>query len=370
MPEAVSIPSLSAPPPSNAPHTPAVADPAKAAEAAKAAEKVYSLSDLEIDLTSGEGGDTPPVERKQRQEPKADDAPPEDQDEPPAELDDQDKAKPAAQAVEFDADDKPFLKQMSEKASQHFGRKIVALKQQQAEAAQQLQEMQSKLDAADGKKLPDAWHDHEQAYTLSPQYQEISGKFAQEQAATHFWDEQLEACLLNKNSETFTPYMMPGQDGKPVRVTEDQADPRHEKYLNDLRQQHYRNQEKLATEAQAIAGTFGKTYKEADTAVRGETAKHFKWLADKKHMLQKPFSDLLSKIPEPYRKHPLAEQNAALATQLIALKLAYDDLKRGKEAAAGVEDDQRRAGPIPGKHARNSHKAEEVVYKVDDLAGM
>ncbi len=280
---------------------------------------------------------------------------------------------PAEPAAQFDKDDQPFLKKMSKEASAHFGKKITALKEQLTTAQASQTDLQSKLDAAEGKKLPDQWYEHERAFELSPKFQEISGKFGEEQKITNFWHAQLERCKANsdlRDGDEFIPYYIPGPDGKLLEVTEDKYSSRHEVSINDLRQQHYKNQEKLSDEAERVKEDFVKTHKQSDKGVRDAVSQHLPWVADEKSPLQKTMKDIIAKAPAVYRDHPMTHAFAAMSAQMLYEKAARMDLEAKIKAAKGVEDDQREAGPIPGRARTKKDSSEDTVYKDGDFVGM
>lgn len=318
--------------------------------------------------------------------------PPEDSDETPAsepagddgaagDLDDPNKDKPAQPPATdknvihpaFDEDDKAFLKQMPRRAAEHFGKKLAGLKEQLTTAQQTATEAQSKLDAAEGKKLPDSWYEHERAYELSPQFQEVGGQFAEEQKITHFWTEQLRRCKANasaREGDAFIPYLLPGTDGKLIEVSEDQYSAEHEVTISDLRQPHYENQKALAAEAEKIQKEFTAKHKQGDSDIRAAVVDKLSWLKDDKHAFQKPFKDVLSKLPAAHKNNPFAYAFAATVVQLLYEKAARMDLEAKQKAATDVADDQRAAGPIPRGAASKKSVAADREYTMADMAGM
>lgn len=367
MPDPVSTPS----PSSQAPPTAPTDAPNPSADI------VWDTDSLGIDFNSDVDSDTPPVAEPPKVEPPKDDQKPASDDVPPEPVDDKPPEKPdidpAPPAVEFDEDDKPFLKKMSKEASAHFGKKIVSLKEQVGELTQAKTELESKLEAADGKKLPDSWHDHEEAYVLSPEFKEVSQKFAAEQKTTAFWHKQLLACKYNTTSpegSDFVPYYTMGEDGKPVQVTPATHSADHEVTIGDLRMEHYRNQEKLAEQSNKIAADFGKIHKEAATQVEAAINDKRPWIKDTKNPLNKTYTQILEKVPKPYRNHPMAKAFAASTVHVLMLQAKIQEAAKKAEVKKSVADDQKEAGPIPGKHGKSSSKGDDVVYKPEDMTGM
>lgn len=294
----------------------------------------------------------------------------------PNKSDDGDEPADPPPASQFDKEDEPFLKRMSKEASAHFGKRITALKGQLTTAQQQATELQSKLDAADGKKLPDSWYEHESAFKLSPQYTEIEKNFQKETAATHFWDEQLEACMYNSDANTpedapFQPYEVPGPEGKLVTIdSPEKYHPRHRKVLDDLRQSHYKNQERLSAEGQKLATEFSAKHKAEDAALRKAAADKLPWLNDPKHAYQEGFKTILSKLPPAHKNNPFAYIFAALAVQHSAALAENKALRDKAKAGEGIQEDQRKAGPIPGRAGSKKATAQDVVHKPEDMVGL
>lgn len=369
-------------------------------QANPSADKNFSFSDLGIDLGAPEDADTtppagnPPAKAKVKPEPKepeykepdpesegeepTDQTPPQDQDEPDSNVDDEGEGDDAPAKAEADADpfteeDQPFLKKMHQSASQHFRKRLSVLQNQLSEKEAAAAALQSQLDQAGGKKLPDSWYEHEAAYTLSPQYQEVTQKFQQEQDITHFWSEQLQRCKANahaREGDGFVEYQVPGRDGKPVTITEENYNPSHEDTIDDMRQQHYRNQEKLSSQAEKIGEEFSQKHKAANDDVRSESVKKLPWIKDKKHPYHKPYTEAMEKINPVHKNNPWAQTAVALAIFAIDMMAQGKNAKVKQQKAKESEDDQREAGPIPGRRGKSSNTTDDIVYAPEDMVGM
>lgn len=326
-------------------------------------------SDVDTPPATPDPGATPPADPPAG-DPPPDEAPPQD---PPAQDDPPEDPPPAPAEVKFDKDDEPFLKKMHKDASTHFGKKIAGLKETLAAETAKATDLQAKLDAAEGKRLPDSWYEHPDAFRLSPQYTEISTKFEQEQGITNFWTEQLRRCKANASlgeSDAFIPYEMVGPDGKLMSVTEDKHTAANEVTIADIRQRHYRNQEKLADEGNQIQKTFLEQHKKTDAEVRAAVAEKMPWVKDEKHPFQKTLKEIQSKLPATHRNSPFGYAFAVLCVQHLAAIHENKELRGKKAAQDGLRADQRAAGPIPGKAGAARSTAADTVYKPDDLVGL
>ena len=354
------------------PQQPATPSQTPASDAS--ADKVWNFDGVEIDADLPDD-QTPPAEQG---DPALDPTPPTpdpNEPQPDPNPDDPPADKPEAPA-QFDKDDEPFLKKMHKDASTHFGKKVTALKQQLAVAQKSATELQSKLDTAEGKKLPDSWYEHEAAYQLAPEYQEVSTKFQTELNITGFWSQQLESILINSDPNTpedapFVPYSIPGPDGKLVQVTsQEHYDPRHRRVIEDLRQHHYKNQEKLSAEGERIQKEFVGKHKGENDAIRKAVEEKLPWVKDEKHPAHASMKAVLDKVPAAHKNNPFAYAFAATAVQLLHEQSKRQEAEKKIAAANGAADDQRQAGPIPGRAARKAAAAEEVVYKAEDMTGL
>ena len=85
---------------------------------------------------------------------------------------------------EFDEAERPLLKQMSNAAFEKYSKN----RKEMVEAKQQLEELRTKTPDS---KLPENFHEHPEAYTLSPEYREAANNYGKAQTEYAHWKKQL-----------------------------------------------------------------------------------------------------------------------------------------------------------------------------------
>lgn len=285
-------------------------------------------------------------------DPDKEEKPPED--EPPAK---DDRRPPSRDYSKFDPADVPFLKQMSNQAFKHMSERLESFKTSIAEKDAALAEV------AQGKNLPDDWYNDPAAGEASPEYKSVKVEFDKAQAETHRL-----GILLDSYEEGRLKY--DPQTGQFV-PNDDETPPSKAlvRKISDARAELYEKQKELAVKGNGVLQNFGRVYSTAATEVDTVTEKMLPWSKDEKHAWNKPFKDLLAKVPKVFRNHPLARQNAALAAAAISYKILAEDREKQLKAKAGVLQDQRRAGPSPNRGGRSNGSEIDKKFTIADFSG-
>ena len=106
---------------------------------------------------------------------------------------------------EFDESERPLLKQMSNAAFEKYSKN----RKEMVEAKQQLEEIRTKTPDS---KLPENFHEHPEAYTLSPEYREAANNYGKAQTEYAHWKQQLINVRNGEPWQGIDGYNEDGQD--------------------------------------------------------------------------------------------------------------------------------------------------------------
>tara|TARA_R110000822_G_scaffold149358_1_gene288441 strand:- start:13 stop:1164 length:1152 start_codon:yes stop_codon:yes gene_type:complete len=271
---------------------------------------------------------------------------------------------------EFDEAERPLLKQMSNAAFEKYSKN----RNEMVEAKQQLEELRSK---SSDTKLPENFHEHPEAYTLSPEYREAAGNYTKAQTEYAHWKEQL---INVRNGEPWQGIDGYDADGKLVAGKQPfKATQSSEIDIESALQEAKNFMNQFGQQATHIQDNYSKIYSQADDMLSSEQKKHFEWEENAEKLqtsvdtpngkpatigdLKKGFFDAM---PGNFQKHPVTNlaSNLYVTVQLYAAELGK--LKKQLDVSATNRKDSRRVEP------RSSRKAESVssdddVFLTDDF---
>lgn len=207
------------------------------------------------------------------------------------------------------------------------------------ELAQQLEE-QRKI--AEGKGIPDSWYQHPEAYTLTPEFRQVSTQYSQYDQMERHYTDQIAAI----------------QDGKPwVAVTgvdangnlqfsqPQQATPQAFALVNQALMQATTYKSQLQGKVEQLASNFQTTHKQAEAQLNTEVQKFI----DKVHPDIKPVEvdekNALGSMHPMYQNHPVAKSFAKSVAMNFAQGRMIAKLLAEKEQSAKVAADTKLAGP-------------------------
>lgn len=287
----------------------------------------------------------------------------------PAEAPPTDAPKSKRDYSEFPAEEHAALKQMSNAAFQNHVAKHRALKAAQEELAT----LKSK---ADPNKLPDSYYEHEDGYTLSPNYKEAAHQISRADAEARFVEQQLSAV---SNGEKF---FLPGWvDGKLVPMTEvapgQFAPARSREDGIEPTKDWERRLERALTNADRIRDEAGKHIATLQTQFKAE---HDQAKSVIKQGIQQlaPWSskpeDPVTKwaenyrktaIPKIYRDHPLAESTAHSIAWGLSQQQRADRAEKEAAALKALTKDIKKAPPVPTRGRQPARTSEKVMTLED-----
>ena len=287
------------------------------------------------------------------------------------ELDVESQSKPESRNYEeFDETERPLLKQMSNAAFEKYSKN----RNEMVEAKQQLEDLRAK---APDSKLPDSFHEHPEAYTLSPEYREAAGNYGKAQTEYTHWKKQL---INVRNGEPWQGIDGYNADGQMVAGKQGfKATQSSEIDIESALQEAKNFMNQFGQQASHIQDNYSKIYSEADDMLSSEQKKHFEWEENAEKLkttvetpggksatigdLKKGFFDAM---PGNFQKHPVTNlaSNLYVTLQLYASELGK--LKKQLDISETNKKDSRRVEPRSGRKSESASSDDEI-FSVDDF---
>ena len=271
---------------------------------------------------------------------------------------------------EFDEAERPLLKQMSNAAFEKYSKN----RKEMVEAKQQLEELRTK---APDSKLPENFHEHPEAYTLSPEYHEAAGNYGKAQTEYAHWKKQLINVRNGEPWQGIDGYNADGQmvAGKQAFKATQSSEIDIESALQEAK--NFMNQ--FGQQASHIQDNYSKIYSQADDMLSSEQKKHFEWEENAEKLkttvetpggksatigdLKKGFFDAM---PGNFQKHPVTNlaSNLYVTLQLYASELGK--LKKQLDVSETNRKDSRRVEPRSGRKSESASSDDEI-FSTDDF---
>ena len=271
---------------------------------------------------------------------------------------------------DFDEAERPLLKQMSNAAFEKYSKN----RNEMVEAKQQLEELRTKTPDS---KLPENFHEHPEAYTLSPEYREAAGNYGKAQTEYAHWKKQLINVRNGESWQSIDGYNTDGQmvAGKQAFKATQSSEIDIESALQEAK--NFMNQ--FGQQASHIQDNYSKIYNDADSMLSSEQKKHFAWEEDSDRLktavetpsgksatigdLKQGFFDAM---PGNFQKHPVTNlaSNLYVTLQLYASELGK--LKKQLDISETNKKDSRRVEPRSGRRSESASSDDEI-FSVDDF---
>lgn len=189
--------------------------------------------------------------------------------------------------------------------------------------------------------MPKGVFDHEQAYTLSPQFSQLSSTVQRLEFERGYWAKQFAAI---EKGEDYKPLLIDANgryvEGKPQRAT---AEAKAE-ILNNMTlatQLHSQHNQQL----QMVQQSFAQRRQELIGGIQSYEKKLFGFLDDEKNPYRPVVQEVLQAIPAEFRDHPLAPFLAKAMATIKAQSVANANLAKQVAAKQTAVSDARKAGP-------------------------
>lgn len=211
------------------------------------------------------------------------------------------------------------------------------------------------------KALPKGIFDHEAAYTLSPQYNQLSGTVQKLDFERSYWAKQFAAVELGND---YKPLMIDAKgnyvEGKPVKASPEAK----AEIMNNMTlatQLHTQHNQQL----QAVQQQFTQRRVELVNGIKAYEQKLFGYLDTPDNPYKPVIQEVLNYIPEEFRDHPLASM---LAKAMVTIRAQNDvNTKLAKQATVKqvAAADSRKAGPTLARSNATTSGARAPSAEVD-----
>lgn len=220
---------------------------------------------------------------------------------------------------------------------------------------EKVQQLEQQISMSEKGTVPLSYYENEQAFTLSPKYQELSSKFDRADYEKEFHSNEL---IKFRKGE---PYRMivdwDSKTGQPIvsqpRTPED--DPIGDTRLQDLISNSSTQQAAIKREASELQASFKATREAATTRVRQIMEQHYNNLIEPLRPAKEEMQAIKQRnIPAEFQDHPLSDlASASIAVVIRQAKLLQKAHQR-LAAKSKTQDDRELAGPRKNKTKGNS----------------
>lgn len=233
-----------------------------------------------------------------------------------------------------------------------------------------LKELQEKVveyqKIAEGKGVPENWHESPDAYTLTPEYRSISDQFDKVAFEEDHWRQQLTNV---KSGQPITPLQGYDKDGNPVYGAQIESQPQHEVALLSYLQNSALKKQQLQQEATAIQTNFINGYKQAHAFI--DVAKNkFNALPKDLQPKKEHIDSFMSQIPAAYKNNPAMQLAAAIYSVAVNQEAMIKALRANSSTVTKNNLDAKRAGPriqASSKATKTSANSANDIVDMDEL---
>lgn len=210
------------------------------------------------------------------------------------------------------------------------------------ELATQLEE-QKKIAA--GKGIPQSWYEHPEAYTLTPEFKQISAQYGQYSTLEEHYTQQIAAIQDGKPWVAITGF---DQQGNPIYSQEQQATPQAFANVQRALMQATQVKGQLGAKVENLSQAFQQNHKQAEAAINSEIKTRWDNLHPEIKPQDKEVDMVMDVLPAMYKSHPLAKGFAQMLALNFAQARFLKKLLTEKEQGAKLEADKKLAGPRGG----------------------
>jgi hypothetical protein len=211
------------------------------------------------------------------------------------------------------------------------------------ELASQLEE-QKKIAA--GKGIPSSWYEHPEAYTLTPEFRQLSNQYAQYDVVENHYTQQMAAIQDGKPWVAITGFNP--QTGEPIYSSEQQPSSQAMANVNRALMQATQAKGQLQGRVDNLSQSFVNNHKQAADAINNEIKTRMDSLHPEVKPSDKDIELVMDVLPGMYRSHPLAKGFAQMLALNFAQARYLKKLLTEKEQGAKLDADKKLAGPRGG----------------------
>lgn len=216
------------------------------------------------------------------------------------------------------------------------------------EAARKVDELQKQIIEKDGlltgKQIPQSWHEHPQAFTLSPEYREISKTFNTATYERDFWQQQLINIKSGRPWQVLESY---DRNGNPVLGQPKDPSPQDEVAIMGAYQDAERIINDLGTKAQALQSKFKSSYDDASGFIKQVSDKQFNMLLPELQPKKEHLDTFIKAMPQVYANHPITDLASKLYSVVINQALMLKASRENATKSGAIKQDAKRGGNNP-----------------------
>lgn len=243
----------------------------------------------------------------------------------------------------FNANQVKILKRLDNNRFQAISTEWRALQSAANKAVELATQLEEQKKIAAGKGIPQTWYEHPEAYSLTPEFRQLSTQYAQYDAVEAHYTEQI-AAIQDGKPWTAIVGVNP-QTGELQYSPEQQPTPQAMANVNRALIQATTAKGQLQAKVDNLASNFANTHKQAASQIKNEIQGYLDKLHPEVKPVDKDVEMVTNMLPAMYKNHPLAWGFSQLVAMSFAQGRFLKKLLSEKEQAAKVAADTKLAGP-------------------------
>lgn len=188
---------------------------------------------------------------------------------------------------------------------------------------------------------PPSWYDHPEAYTLTPEFQELSSRFENMSAERSHYENQLVAI---KEGREYTMILGYNKAGQPVQSQPIKPSNQSEVQLMGLLQQYGAGEADIRAKVAGLQGNFRQTHDSAARDILKGLDDRIATLIPELRPVEKDWELFSAVIPKPFQGHPMTKFSEKLYGITIKQAAMLAKLMEAQKTASKVSADVVAAG--------------------------
>ena len=239
--------------------------------------------------------------------------------------------KPSRDLTDLPPQIAPLFKEMSNEAFEKLKPLVLEHVAQQGQIA----------DLKKARGLPESYWEHEQGYTLAPEFGALAQDSHLASIITNHWKEQLKNVKAGKDWQVIDINDKGDLFLHPPKAVKDEDEGTVIAELMAAQQQSSTFENKV----REFAASHKVRYQTDLDSLRASEKKYFAPYQDPNHPMQKVIGNVKNIIPPAFRKSPLADIFAYVVANNVQLRLTLDQLNAKKATTATAAQDAADIGP-------------------------
>jgi hypothetical protein len=236
-----------------------------------------------------------------------------------------------------------ILKKLDNSRFQAVSTEWRALQSAAMKSVELVQQLEEQKKIAAGKGIPQTWYEHPEAYTLTPEFRQLSNQYSQYDTVEQHYSAQIAAIQDGKPWTAITGFNP--QTGEPIYSAPQEPNPQAFANVNRALMQATQAKGQLQGKVDSLQSSFVNNHKQAEQQINQEIQSHLEKLHPEVKPVEGDVKMVMDLLPAMYKSHPLAKGFSQMLAMNFAQARFLKKLLTEKEQGAKIAADSKLAGP-------------------------